>query len=169
MGLDRGRSRIISHNFNATPTSTLLVAIVKKSLEASGPNQDSLPDLAKKYESAYFQDAKDMFADDTIGPDLDGVMLATPHTTHYGIGQVLLDEAKRRIDDGEKPLHILMEKPVTANVEEAKKLHEVSHSRIACLLSFWSRPTGTSHQLTSVFLLHSLYKITKRKEERVAS
>jgi predicted dehydrogenase len=68
-----------------------------------------------------------MFAD-KLGPELDGVMLATPHTTHYGIGQVLLDEAKRRIDAGEKPLHILMEKPVTANVEEAKELHEVSRN-----------------------------------------
>lgn len=103
-----------------------IAAIVKRSLEASGPDQDSLPDLAEKYDSSYFQDAKEMFDDESIGPELDGVMLATPHTTHYGIGQVLLDEAKRRIEAGEKPLHILMEKPVTANVDEAQKLHKVS-------------------------------------------
>lgn len=100
-------------------------AIVKRSLEASGPDQDSLPDLAEMYDASYFQDAKDMFADE-LGPKLDGVILATPHTTHYGIGQVLLDEAKRRTEAGEKPLHIFMEKPVTANVDEAQKLHEVS-------------------------------------------
>lgn len=51
---------------------------------------------------------------------LDGVIVCTPHATHYTITQQLL-QAKYP-----HPLCILLEKPMTTDVKEAKQLHELA-------------------------------------------
>jgi predicted dehydrogenase len=84
------------------------------------PNLESLADLGDKYKAPIFSSVQELLAASSV--DLDGVLIATPHATHYSVGQVLLEEAMRRKQSGEKPLHILMEKPMTTDVHEAKKL-----------------------------------------------
>lgn len=81
--------------------------------------------LSDKYNAPWYEDITDVFNDkDTLGP-IDGVVVATPHSTHYEIGRTLLAEAHRRRRAGESPLHVLMEKPMTADVDQAKQLHDL--------------------------------------------
>ena len=104
-----------------------IAAIVQHSEQPSSKLADlkSRSDLSKDYNAPWYEEISDVFQDDTLGPDIDGVLVATPHSTHYEIGRTLLAEAHRRRRNGEKPLNILMEKPMTADVDEAKKLHDI--------------------------------------------
>jgi len=65
----------------------------------------------------------------TSSSPLDGVVVCTPHSTHYSIARQLLLAQQLQHDGGtgttSRPLHILLEKPMTTDVEEAKKLHEL--------------------------------------------
>jgi hypothetical protein len=64
---------------------------------------------------------------------MDGAIVCTPHSTHYAIGRELIGEGKRRYhaatsnesDLGYRPINVLMEKPMTTNVKEAKELHDL--------------------------------------------
>lgn len=51
------------------------------------------------------------------GVAVDGVIVCTPHATHYAVGQQLLAAGTIA--------HVLMEKPFTTDVDEAKALHEL--------------------------------------------
>jgi predicted dehydrogenase len=88
------------------------------------PNLESLSVLGEKYDAPVFSSVEALLQSD-VGPTLDGVLVATPHATHFTVGQVLLAEAMKRSQTGQKPLHILMEKPVTTDVHEAKMLHDL--------------------------------------------
>lgn len=90
------------------------------------PNLVSLQDLGERYGSKLFASVEDMINDSTVGPEIDGIIVATPHATHSYVGGSVLNEATRRYQAGMKPLHILMEKPMTTDVEEAKQLYDVS-------------------------------------------
>lgn len=68
-----------------------------------------------------------------VGPTLDGVVVASSHAAHFAVGAALLDEGARRAavaeEDGGAPhrvLHILMEKPMTTDVGEARRLWEAT-------------------------------------------
>ena len=45
---------------------------------------------------------------------LDGVIIATPHATHYDVARQVIE--KQGI---EKPLHILLEKPMSTDIQDA--------------------------------------------------
>ena len=74
-----------------------------------------------------------------VGPTLDGAIIATSHASHFEVGVSLLNEGIRRrrmadtVNDGKqgsdkmhRALNILMEKPMTTDVNEARKLWEMS-------------------------------------------
>ena len=114
------------------------------------PHLESLEDLSQRYGGVpCFRSVDDMLK---ALPDLDGIIVATDHQSHFEIGKRLLNEAMKRIpvpssgDENEnenekehenaettpdkakttKPLHIFMEKPLTTNVHEANELCHVS-------------------------------------------
>lgn len=68
---------------------------------------------------------------------MDGAIVCTPHSTHYAIGRELIEEGKRRYnaatshaaDLAYRPINVLMEKPMTTNVKEAKELHDLLMER----------------------------------------
>mmetsp|Transcript_4157 Transcript_4157/g.11460 ORF Transcript_4157/g.11460 Transcript_4157/m.11460 type:complete len:327 (-) Transcript_4157:23-1003(-) len=75
----------------------------------------------------------------SLADRIDGAIICTSHSSHFEIGKLLLREDDRRRKAGGKPLHIMMEKPMTTNVHEAKDLHELVISRqpidrIGCFL-----------------------------------
>ncbi len=52
-------------------------------------------------------------------PDIDAVVIATPVTTHFGLGQSALKSGK----------HLLLEKPLTATVEQAEQLINLAEQK----------------------------------------
>lgn len=73
-----------------------------------------------------------------VGSTLDGVIIATSHASHFEVGVSLLSEGirRRRMAETEngggqgngkiRALNILMEKPMTTDVNEARRLWEMS-------------------------------------------
>ena len=107
-----------------------LVAIVDRSPHphsSLNPDLESLEDLGAKYSCPVYSSINDLLADGAVASTMDGVIICTPHITHHKIGLQFLEYGTKRAngDDGGKPLHILMEKPMTTCVEEAKSLHEL--------------------------------------------
>ncbi|KAL3787245.1 hypothetical protein ACHAWO_003482 [Cyclotella atomus] len=65
---------------------------------------------------------------------MDGAIVCTPHSTHFAIGRELINEGKRRYNADRsncRPVNVLMEKPMTTNVKEAKELHNLLMDRQA--------------------------------------
>lgn len=105
-----------------------LVAIVDSSAHPTSnlnPNLEPLSILASRYQTKTYSSVSEMLTDPSVGPTLDGAIVATPHATHYSVGEELLRVAQQRRQRGERPIHILMEKPMTTNVHSAKKLHDL--------------------------------------------
>ncbi len=75
--------------------------------------------------------------DAVLNSDVDGIVLATPVTTHYELARKALDAGK----------HILVEKPLTASVEEARRLVDLSE-RVGrhLMVGHDARVLATSHQ-----------------------
>ena len=109
----------IDRNKNAS-----LVAIVDTSSypkSCLNNNLESLSSLEKRYNTKAFSSVNDLM-NDALSSDLDGVLIATPHATHYSIAKsVLSDSSSRR----EKPLNILMEKPMSTDIQHAIDLYEL--------------------------------------------
>jgi predicted dehydrogenase len=72
-----------------------------------------------------------------IGPTLDGAIIATSHASHFEVAVSLLNEGIRRrrlaetdgrqgSDKTHRIVNILMEKPMTTDVNEAWRLWEMS-------------------------------------------
>ncbi|KAL3784513.1 hypothetical protein ACHAWO_003219 [Cyclotella atomus] len=119
---------------NSNPVSTL----------ASSPLL-SLEELSQKYGCPHYKSMDDLLSDPEVGPTIDGAIVATSHASHYAVGTALLREGihRRKMAEGiekeeegvnKKPRHaqvlhrnmsILMEKPMTTSVDEAKKLWEM--------------------------------------------
>jgi predicted dehydrogenase len=129
-----------------------LIAIVDSSpnpCSKLNPQLEPLSVLAEKYKTIIFSSVQELLSDDVIGPSLDGVIVATPHATHYSIGKEFLKEIDRRHNVGEKPLHILMEKPMTTDIDDAISLfrlvqNETSESQ------FWINHTANYRIQTSM-------------------
>jgi len=74
-----------------------------------------MTDVAKKYGAPWYKSLDALLADkDTL--KLDGVLCAAPHRFHGQIGLAVMAEN----------LHVLMEKPMTADVAEARELYDAS-------------------------------------------
>jgi hypothetical protein len=90
-----------------------LTAIVDSSQHPKSslnPNLESLSVLSDKYGATTFSSVSDLLRDPLLGPTLDGVIVATPHSTHYAVGEEILKESQKRQAAGKSPIHILMEK-----------------------------------------------------------
>jgi predicted dehydrogenase len=99
------------------------------------PNLESLATLQQKYQSPTFSSVEELFSTD-LAASIDGAIVCTPHATHAKIGSFLLDQAMKRRQQSPsssssssstsfKPLNILMEKPMTTNIREAKEMHDL--------------------------------------------
>lgn len=89
-----------------------LVAIVDRE-EQMKPELDSLTTLCEKYHCRKYYSVQDMLEKE--GDDLDGVLVATPHATHYELGSCILKAQKK--------IHILMEKPMTTVLSDAQNMY----------------------------------------------
>ncbi|KAG7343025.1 oxidoreductase family, NAD-binding Rossmann fold domain containing protein [Nitzschia inconspicua] len=111
-----------------------LVAIVDSSphpVSKLNPNLVSLPELEEKYHTNIFSSVQDLLQSE-IGPTLDGVLIATPHATHYHVGKEFLEEIDRREKEQggqSRPLHIMMEKPMTTDIKDAVNLFRLVHEK----------------------------------------
>jgi len=106
------------------------------------PNLESLETLAKRYDCPIFSSLTELLQD-AIGQTMDGAIVCTPHSTHFNIGKKLIEEGQYRYEEATKkqkddnrddklqyrPINILMEKPMTTNVREAKELYELLMAR----------------------------------------
>jgi len=109
-----------------------LVAIVEPSEHPRSTLNDNLEPvsaLATRYKCPIFRSTGELLADSSLADEIDGAIVCTPHSTHFEVGELLLREDERRAEKGGKALHILMEKPMTTNVLEAKKLHQLVGKR----------------------------------------
>lgn len=90
---------------------------------ALNPNLESLNDLSKRYDCALYLSIDDLLADATH-LELDGIIVCTPHATHYELGRKIIEECQVK-------LHILMEKPFTTCVKEALLLHDLAKNHVS--------------------------------------
>lgn len=81
--------------------------------------------LAEKYNSRWFKTLDELLADKSF--DVDGVIVCSPHAEHLLAGSTALNAGK----------HLLVEKPMTADIDEAIQLVKVSESNpdIACMVN----------------------------------
>ncbi|KAL3768517.1 hypothetical protein ACHAW5_006713 [Stephanodiscus triporus] len=113
------------------------------------PNLESLDTLSSRYGCPNYRSLTDLLRDPNVGPNVDGAVVCTPHSTHFEIGRELIAEGRRRYeeaivarggrrenDDDEdddslrfRPVNVLMEKPMTTDVDEARALHELLMDR----------------------------------------
>ncbi|KAL3811368.1 hypothetical protein ACHAXA_011332 [Cyclostephanos tholiformis] len=110
------------------------------------PNLQSLDSLSSRYGCPVFHSLSDLLHDPKVGPYMDGAIVCTPHSTHFEIGHELIAEGRRRYDEAieargrrryddedtslqYRPVNVLMEKPMTTDVDEARKLHELLMDR----------------------------------------
>lgn len=92
------------------------------------PDLEPLEVLREKYKTRIFSSTVEML--NAVGPELDGVLIATPHATHYGVCQEVVGELDRRREAGEdRPLHILMEKPMSTDIQHAIELYKMVNGR----------------------------------------
>jgi predicted dehydrogenase len=105
-------------NLTQNPTSTL----------TSSPLL-SLSELATKYNCPCYPSVSVMLADEAVGPTLDGAIIATSHASHYQVGMSLLREGisrRQQHNAAYRVMNILMEKPMTTDVMEARSVWELS-------------------------------------------
>jgi len=81
------------------------------------PNLRSLEELSQLYSCPIFSSISDLFQNESILVQLDGVIVCTPHATHYEIGREILTH--------KKPIPIFMEKPMTTDLQHAQQLHNL--------------------------------------------
>ena len=109
----------LTRNPNAT-----LVAIVQRSEQPTAAAFLHLT-LATKTQlkqtyphTQMFTSCEELLADTELMGTIDGVVICTAHSCHSWMGKLFLDAGK----------HILMEKPMTVDVGEARKLASVAAS-----------------------------------------
>ena len=90
-----------------------------------------------------YHSLSELFNDPSIGPTIDGAIVCTPHSTHFDIGKQLIAEGQRRYEEAiasasgddedgvvaYRRMNVLMEKPMTTNVQEARELHDLLLAR----------------------------------------
>ena len=108
---------------------------------------------------------EDLLSSD-IGTIMDGALICTPHATHYKIAEALIQKGMNRVLQGvegvkNRPLHILLEKPMTTDIEEAKKLHDLAHS-------YWRTCSVADDEGTAVPYFQLNHSANFREQTRVA-
>lgn len=101
---------------NRNPDS-VVAAIVDSSTTPSStlnPKLQTLEALGKLYGAPTFTSVEALLAS---GIDLDGAIVSTPHATHFAVGMQLL---------AVQGLHVLMEKPFTTDVPQARALRDAA-------------------------------------------
>ena len=117
-------------SLHRNPRATI-AAIVDTSAHPKSPlnpNLEPLAVLQEKYQTRIFSSVEDLLKDPNLGPFLDGVIIATPHATHYTVARQVIDELDRRQQlEGQqhRPLHILMEKPMSTDIQHALALYRL--------------------------------------------
>jgi predicted dehydrogenase len=94
--------------------------------------------LAEKYGAKRYTSTEALLADNAE-LKLDGLLCAAPHTSHHSVGETALRAG----------LHVLMEKPLTTDVAEARALLELKRARPAQALILnntanWQEGTRTA-------------------------
>jgi predicted dehydrogenase len=100
-------------NFMEAPGSTV-VAVCDLRMERLGPLKTRYPTIKT------VSNCSELFAD----PEIDAIVVATPVSTHFELGMAALKANK----------HVLIEKPIAANSEEAIKLIEEAAKRKRVLM-----------------------------------
>ena len=154
---------------NNNPRSNL-VAIVDSSSQPTSilnPDLEPLSTLSEKYKCRVFDSVEQLLEDTEIAPNLDGVMVATPHATHFSIGKELLKVVHWRKVNNYKPLHIMMEKPMTTDIDDAINLHKLVMAESDGNSQFWINhsanyrlQTGMARQAISSGKLGKLRHVT---------
>ena len=78
----------------------------------------SMDALSQKYGAKVYANLEAMLSDKSLGP-VDGLLCAASHAAHHEIGVLAMS----------KGMHVLMEKPMTTDVKEARALLELSRAR----------------------------------------
>jgi predicted dehydrogenase len=90
------------------------------------PSLAPLQGLAEKYQCRTYNSLETLLLEQ---PDMDGILICTPHATHFELGLKVLrsctERRERAGDDNNnyKPIHILMEKPMTTCATQALDLY----------------------------------------------
>ena len=112
----------------------------------SDKNSERLEELSEKYEVAGFDDFR------KLAKKCDAVCIATPTKTHYEVAIECLNMGK----------HILLEKPMTTSIEEAKELVETAKKKDLILqIGHVERFNGAVQQLKKI-IVSPFYMETKR-------
>lgn len=135
-----------------------IVDTVNQPTSKLNPNLEPLTVLEQKYKPVrIYQTVDDLLTDPKVGPILDGVLVATPHATHYAIARQFMDEIDKRHKEAEarttddadddnntnintnscRPLHILMEKPMTTDLDDAINLYKLVVHTTGRESQFW--------------------------------
>ena len=77
-----------------------------------------MDELCAKYGAKRYRTVEELLADDDE-LNLDGVLVAVPHAHHSSVGGAVLKAGK----------HLLMEKPMSADVDDARNLYELGIAR----------------------------------------
>ena len=92
------------------------------------PKLVPLDSLAEKYGANIYSSVDELLKSQD-GKEMDGAIICTPHSTHFDIAAQLIDEGKRRFDGstlaGHRPMNVLIEKPITTNVGQARELQRL--------------------------------------------
>jgi predicted dehydrogenase len=126
-----------------------IIAIIDSSphpKSSLNPNLESLEALHARYQAPIYKSVDEFLQDTKVSSELDGVLIATPHATHYDVARqfLLLGPSSSSFSpqqqesssspssniDGDhqqprKPVHILMEKPMTTNIQHALDLFQL--------------------------------------------
>lgn len=112
-----------------------------------------MEELCEKYSAARYTSLDTLLADCKSGKiEVDGIICAAPHGTHGTIGEAVLEAG----------MHLLMEKPMTADVDEARHLLLTARQRPssqAFLLNNtanWQAGTIAAHEAVSAGTLGTI-------------
>ncbi|MEA3335012.1 MAG: Gfo/Idh/MocA family oxidoreductase [Chloroflexota bacterium] len=111
-------------------------------------NEDRAARIAARYEVPVYADYRDLL------DQVDAVTIAAPTTLHYDVGLACI----------ERGVHILMEKPLTATIDEAVDLAErAKESDLVLQVGHVERFNPTFVQLARVLTEHEILSIEARR------
>ena len=119
---------IIGPGSIANTFATALAACPRGQLYAvASRDKQRAQDFIEKYQGQVAYDSYQALIDD---PKVDVIYLATPHSHHYRVAKAILSAGK----------HLLMEKPLTVNAQQAEQLVKLSQQH-QCVFqeALWSR------------------------------
>ena len=132
-----------------------LVAIVDSNPHPKSklnPDLEPLHVLGERYNCQVYSTLDELL--DKEGPRLNGILLATPHATHYELGKTIMMSHPH--------IHICMEKPLTTDVEDAYKLLEIVNNRRQ------QKTTTNKNEIGSFFVNHSANYTVQARQAREA-